>query len=82
MKKEYIAWQIGDTYLAVQTCDTGYDYTIYDAAYRILDGGQIDNPYKTIDAICAEIIEANGFLCGTPSEIDYNSLMDIASNIL
>ena len=45
-------------FIHVQECDTGYDYTIYDAASgKQLDGGQIDNPQLThqavIDNICA-----------------------------
>ena len=33
------------TYLHVQPCDTGWDYTLYDAAtMKQLDGGQLDAP--------------------------------------
>ena len=33
------------TYLHVQPCDTGWDYTLYDAAtMKQLDGGQLDGP--------------------------------------
>ena len=45
-------------FIHVQESDSGYDYTIYDAASgKQLDGGQIDNPNLTpqavIDEICA-----------------------------
>lgn len=45
-------------FIHVQESDSGYDYTIYDAATgKQLDGGQIDNPNLTpqaaIDEICA-----------------------------
>lgn len=45
-------------FIHVQESDSGYDYTIYDAASgKHLDGGQIDNPKLTpqaaIDEICA-----------------------------
>lgn len=44
-------------FIHVQECDSGYDYTIYDAASgKQLDGGQIDNAQLThqavIDKIC------------------------------
>ena len=49
---EQEAWKVGETYyLAIQTCDSGYDYTLYDANYREIDGGQIDNPEMTMDEI-------------------------------
>lgn len=34
----------GSLYLAVQTCDSGYDYTFFNDAFEELDGGQLDNP--------------------------------------
>lgn len=39
------AWKIGkDSYLTIQTCEDGYDYTFYDQNYQAQDGGQLDNP--------------------------------------
>lgn len=33
------------TYLHIQSCDSGWDYTLYDAAsMKELDGGQLDMP--------------------------------------
>ena len=33
------------TYLHVQPCDTGWDYTLYDVAtMKQMDGGQLDGP--------------------------------------
>ena len=33
------------TYLHIQPCDSGWDYTLYDAAsMKELDGGQLDMP--------------------------------------
>ena len=77
MGEQYIAMRIGKHYLAVQTCDTGYDYTIYDSAYRLLDGGQIDAPYIIlIDKICSEIIAAHTLADTIPEIVDYEELMD------
>ena len=45
------------TYLHIQPCDSGWDYTIYDAAsMKELDGGQLDMPelsrMKAVLQIC------------------------------
>ena len=34
--------------LFIQTCDSGYDYTLYDPDNRALDGGQLDAPGLTL----------------------------------
>ena len=34
--------------LFIQTCDSGYDYTLYDADKKALDGGQLDAPGLTL----------------------------------
>ena len=34
--------------LFIQTCDSGYDYTLYDADKKALDGGQLDSPGLTL----------------------------------
>lgn len=57
-------------YIHIQQCDTGYDYTLYDAhTGRQLDGGQIDKPSLTyravLDSVCAmhELDSADSVLC-------------------
>ena len=46
------------TYLHVQTCDTGWDYTLYDAATRKqLDGGQMDAPELPLSTAALKICE-------------------------
>ena len=34
--------------LFIQTCDSGYDYTLYDPDNKALDGGQLDAPGLTL----------------------------------
>ena len=47
-------------YLYIQRCDTGYDYTFYDAASkRTLDGGQLDNPGLSIAEAAKAVCELN-----------------------
>ncbi|QUO37202.1 DUF4316 domain-containing protein [Dysosmobacter sp. Marseille-Q4140] len=46
------------TYLHVQSCDTGWDYTLYDAATRKqLDGGQKDAPELPLSTAALKICE-------------------------
>lgn len=50
-------------YLYIQRCDTGYDYTFYDAASkRALDGGQLDNPGLSIAEAAKAVCELNEVL--------------------
>ena len=49
------------TYLHVQPCDTGWDYTLYDAATRKqLDGGQLDAPELPLSTAALKICEMYG----------------------
>ena len=44
-------------YLYIQTCDTGYDYTLYEKHnHQEYDGGQLDRPDLSIDEARAEIV--------------------------
>ena len=46
------------SYLHVQPCDTGWDYTLYDAATRKqLDGGQLDAPELPLSTAALKICE-------------------------
>ena len=49
------------TYLHVQSCDTGWDYTLYDAAtMKQLDGGQLDAPELSLYTAALKICEMRG----------------------
>ena len=46
------------TYLHVQSCDTGWEYTLYDAAtMKQLDGGQLDAPELPLSTAALKICE-------------------------
>ena len=48
-------------YLHVQSCDTGWDYTLYDAAtMKQLDGGQLDAPELPLSTAALKICEMHG----------------------
>ncbi len=51
-----------DSYLHIQTCDGGYDYTILDKeAIRELDGGRLDEPDIPISVACLKICDLHDF---------------------
>ena len=45
------------SYLYIQTCETGYDYTLYQPDFTDLDGGQLDNPEISIEKARDEILK-------------------------
>lgn len=50
----------GATYLHVQPCDSGWDYTLYDAAsMKELDGGQLDMPELSYMKVVLQICDDN-----------------------
>ena len=55
------AWRVGrDQYLVLQTCEDGYDYTLFDRDFREIDGGQLDNPEFSMLEARNEILEDFG----------------------
>ena len=57
------------TYLHIQPCDTGWDYTLYDKeTMKELDGGQLDAPELSRSAAVRQICE--GLELGNPSVQD------------
>ena len=71
------------TYLHIQPCDTGWDYTLYDKeTMKELDGGQLDAPELSRSAAVRQICE--GLELGNPSVQDaplsmIETLQDAAS---
>ena len=51
------AFKLGDRYISIQRTDGGYDYSIFDEGYRLLDGGVYDNPDAGMSAVLQEIID-------------------------
>lgn len=61
----------------IQTCEEGYDYSIFDAEYKLLDGGMYDNPDISIHAALKDILEDLGI--SEQDElvtVDYEELME------
>lgn len=53
---EEMAVSIADRYISIQTCTDGYDYTIYDAEFKELDGGVYDDPDISIHVALNELV--------------------------
>ncbi|MDO5390871.1 MAG: YodL domain-containing protein [Eubacteriales bacterium] len=68
----------GSLYLAVQTCDSGYDYTFFNGAFEELDGGQLDNPELSMAQAVYELISDEGWEQAKLEAIDYDFLMEQA----
>lgn len=57
---EQIALSIKDSdirYLAIQTCDDGYDYTFFDEEFNSQDGGQLDMPELSMAEAIFELLK-------------------------
>lgn len=74
---EQTAWEVGRKgFLAIQTCDDGYDYTLYNRDFSEIDGGQIDNPELTMNEARNQILADYGFGGHTMRSTDYDDLID------
>lgn len=82
LMEEQAAWQVGrNHYLALQTCDDGWDYTLYDKNLNEIDGGQLDMPELTMAEARKEILsdfklDKKDFIA-----VDYDELMEKAEAI-
>ena len=71
------AWELGGKgYIAIQSCEDGWDYTIYHSDFSVMDGGQLDEPELTIQEVREEILEAHHMEKGRRKEQDYDLIMD------
>lgn len=74
---DQMAFSIKDKYVSIQTCTGGYDYSVFDADYKLIDGGVYDNPDISIHAALKDVLEDFGL-----SEqdkripVDYEELME------
>ena len=76
------AWKVGkDRILAVQTCDDGYDYTLFDENYNEIDGGQVDNPDMSMIEVRQDILESFGLAHRELRAMVYEDVMDQAFEV-
>ena len=71
------AWALGNMgYIAIQSTDEGWDYTLYNRDFSVMDGGQIDAPELTIQEVREQILEAHHMEKGRRTLQDYDLFMD------
>ena len=74
---EQATWELGGKgYLAIQSCEDGWDYTLYHSDYSVMDGGQLDAPELTIQEAREQILEAHHMEKGRRLLQDYDTVMD------
>ena len=74
---EQATWELGGKgYLAIQSCEDGWDYTLYHSDYSVMDGGQLDAPELTIQEAREQILEAHHMEKGRRLLQDYDAVMD------
>ena len=87
---EQAAWELGGKgYLAIQSCEDGWDYTIYHSDFSVMDGGQLDAPELTIQEAREQILEAHHMEKGRrllqdypPKESNRDRLCSVIDEIL
>ena len=74
---EQAAWELGGKgYLAIQSYEDGWDYTIYHSDYSVMDGGQLNALELTIQEAREQILEAHHLEKGRRLLQDYDAVMD------
>ena len=69
-------------YFYIQTCETGYDYTLYQPDFTCLDGGQLDNLEISIEKARDEILKMHELSGQSLTELsidDFEKMQEEAS---
>ncbi|AQY51565.1 DNA repair protein [Listeria weihenstephanensis FSL R9-0317] len=75
-EKTELAVSVSDKYVSIQTCDEGYDYSIYSMSFDLLDGGIIESPEIPIQEALDDIVEELAMLPIYAAPIDYAVLRE------
>lgn len=74
---EQMAFSIKDKFVSIQTCSEGYDYSVFDTDYKLIDGGVYDNPDISIHAALKDVLEDFGLSeQDKRNPVDYEELME------
>lgn len=83
-----LAYQVGNLCFAIQVTEGGYDYSIYDKDYNLLDGGVYDDPdisiYEAMDFIVEDdpVIGISALKDRTNAkQIEYDELTEKADKV-
>ena len=79
---EQNAWKLENSWiLAMQTCDSGYDYTLYNAEYQMIDGGQLDMPELSMEEARTEILNSFQLSSNKIEPVNYDVVMYLAESL-
>ncbi len=79
---EQMAWKVGkDHYLILQTCDEGWDYTLYDKNFKEIDGGQLDMPELSMQEARSEILKDFQLENKDLKVVDYDEVVERAEAV-
>lgn len=79
IQAEEAAWKVGTKrYLILQTCDDGYDYTIFDENLKEIDGGQLDMPELSMNEARNEILSSYELFKYPLYPRDYDEIVELA----
>ena len=80
VQEQESVYRIGDNYLHIQTCESGFDYTLYDRTFQPEDGGQLDNPALTFEAAkdgIAALHGMSGLPCEPVTPADFEKMQEV-----
>ena len=76
---EQMAWKVGkDHYMILQTCDDGWDYTLYDKNFKEIDGGQLDMSELSMQEARSEILKVFQLDKKDLVAVDYDEIVERA----
>ena len=77
--EELSLWLDNGSYFYIQTCEDGWDYTLYNEEFLEIDGGQLDNPEYSMAEATREILRDFGFSVKNPVPISSEELQERVS---
>lgn len=77
-EKTELAYAVEEKYIVMQVCEIGYDYSLYDQDYRLIDEGILETEEYRIEQAAREII--TDLYGDIPLfEVDYDELIQITA---
>ena len=56
-----LAYELPDAYFHIQTCDDGFDYTLYNKDFTVMDGGIVEtDEYRPVQEVMEEVLVEHG----------------------
>lgn len=56
-----LAYELPDAYFHIQTCDDGFDYTLYNKDFTVMDGGIVEtDEYRPVQEVMEEVLAEHG----------------------